>query len=63
MRNNIGFGVDWYWDVVHGSDDADTEVEWTMAAGTYTLEIAYREDGAQLDAITITRINETSFIF
>ncbi len=55
--NNIDGGADWHWDVVHSSDDADTKVEWTMAASTYTLEIAFREDGALLDAITITRID------
>jgi hypothetical protein len=55
--NNIVGGADQHWDVVHSSDDADTEVECTMVAGTYTLEIAYREDGAQLDALVITKID------
>jgi hypothetical protein len=31
-----------------------TGIRCTLAAGTYTLEIAYREDGAKLDAILIT---------
>ena len=30
-----------------------TGIRCTLAAGTYTLEIAYREDGARLDAIVI----------
>jgi hypothetical protein len=61
--NNIAGGADWHWDIVHSADDGNTEVEWTMAAGTYTLEIAYREDDTLLDAITIAMINETSLIF
>ena len=32
-------------------DDAGAVVQFTMAAGTYALEIGYREDGALLDAI------------
>ena len=54
--NDMAGGSDWQWDVVHSSDDGNAEVEWTMAAGTYTLEIAYREDGALIDAIMITKI-------
>ena len=52
--NNIAGGTNWHWDIVHSSHDNDTEVEWTMAAGTYTLEISYREDGALLDRLLIT---------
>ena len=55
--NEIAGGSDWHWDVVHSSEDGNEEVEWTMATGTYTLEIAYREDGVLLDAITITKID------
>ncbi len=54
--NDMAGGSDWQWDVVHSSDGGNAEVEWTMAAGTYTLEIAYREDGALIDAILITKI-------
>jgi hypothetical protein len=44
----------WAWDEVH-SDDHDREiVNWTLAAGPHTLEIAKREDGVLLDAIVIT---------
>ncbi len=35
-------------------DDGNAKVQFTMAAGTCTLEIAYREDGALLDSILIT---------
>ncbi len=54
--NDMAGGSDWQWDVVHSSDDGNAEVEWTMAVGTYTLEIAYREDGALIDAIMIAKI-------
>ena len=52
--NNIDPGSEWHWDVFHSTDDGGAEVEWTLAAGTHTLEIAYREDGALLDAFLIT---------
>jgi len=35
-------------------DDDYEGVEFTLAAGTYTLEIAYREDGTLLDRLLIT---------
>jgi len=35
-------------------DASDVLIRYTLQPGTYTLEIAYREDGAQLDAIVIT---------
>ncbi|UCC99360.1 MAG: discoidin domain-containing protein, partial [Phycisphaerales bacterium] len=56
--NDIAGGSDWHWDVVHSSDDGNKDVEWTMGAGTYTLDVAYREDGALLDALMMTRVNE-----
>jgi len=34
----------------------DAMVEWTMAAGTYTLEVAYRNGGTLLDALVITKL-------
>ena len=53
--NDIAGGSDWHWDVVHSSEDRNAEVEWTMPAGTYTLNIAYREEGALLDALIIVK--------
>jgi len=48
----------WSWSEVFSDDDNENGVVlWTMAPGTYTLEIAYREDGAQLDAIVVSRID------
>ena len=48
----------WFWnDVFSDDDDQDATVLFTMPAGTYTLEIGYRETGAMLDAIVISRID------
>jgi len=48
----------WYWhDVFSDSDPGNPTVQFTMPAGTYTLEIAYREDGALLDVIVISKID------
>jgi len=45
--------VEWHWEDVFSDDDDDLTVHFTMATGTYTLEIAYR-DGCKLDAFVIT---------
>jgi regulation of enolase protein 1 (concanavalin A-like superfamily) len=55
--NDIAAGETWHWDEVHSSDDGNQVVEWTLAAGTHTLEIAYREAGAQVDVIVIQSLN------
>ena len=48
----------WFWnDVFSNDDDQDATVLFTMPAGTHTLEIAYRETGAMLDAIVISKID------
>lgn len=44
----------WAWDEVHSDDHGQAVVNWTLPAGTHTLEIAKREDGVLLDAILIT---------
>ncbi|MCH8218117.1 MAG: hypothetical protein IH892_15270 [Planctomycetes bacterium] len=51
--NGISDGDAWHWDEVRSSDDGDSVVEFTLTAGTHTLEVARREDGALLDAITV----------
>lgn len=38
------------------TDHNNTVANWTLPAGTYTLETARREDGALLDAILITNV-------
>ena len=52
--NGIPHGDTWHWDDVHNDQDGSVAVEFTLPAGTHTLEIGYREDGALLDAIVIT---------
>ena len=48
----------WFWnDVFSNDDNQDATVLFTMPAGTYTLEIGYRETGAMLDAIVISSID------
>ena len=52
--NGINSNVEWHWEDVFSDDDSgNPTVHFTMAAGTYTLEIAYR-DGCRLDAFVIT---------
>jgi len=56
--NGMPDAGNWYWhDVFSDDDDEDATVLFTMPAGTYTLEIGYREDGAMLDAIVIAKID------
>jgi hypothetical protein len=50
--------VVWGWeDVFSDSDPGNPTVEFTMSAGTYTLELRYREDLTQLDVLVITSID------
>jgi len=53
---NFPNGATWHWDNVRNGTAGGTDpvVHFTLSAGTYTLEIAYREDGARLDAIVIS---------
>jgi len=52
--NSIATGNAWHWDEVHSSEHSNEVVNVTLPAGTNTMEITYREDGALLDAILIT---------
>ena len=47
----------WYWNDVFSGDHGNAVANWTLAAGTHTLEIARREDGALLDIIVISKID------
>jgi hypothetical protein len=53
---NFPNGATWHWDSVRNGTAGGTDpvVHFALKAGSYTLEIAYREDGARLDAIVIT---------
>ncbi|KPL07862.1 hypothetical protein AMJ86_02610 [bacterium SM23_57] len=52
--NPMSYSETWIWDVIGGND----AVEFTIPAGTHTLQVAYREDGAYLDAIAIVLVTE-----
>jgi len=47
----------WGWEDVFSSNNDNVTVEFTLEAETYTLEIRYRENESQLDALVITRID------
>ena len=49
----IQIGYTWHWDEVHSHDDDDRVVEFTLSAGTHTLEIARQESGVLLDTIAV----------
>ncbi|MCH8219318.1 MAG: hypothetical protein IH892_21395 [Planctomycetes bacterium] len=51
--NEIPDGDTWHWEHVYSDDDNREVVEFTLTAGTHTLEIARREDGTLLDAIAV----------
>ena len=54
--NDIAAGAEWHWDEVHSSDHGNAVVNITLPAGQHSLQIAYREDGAQVDAIAIMAV-------
>ncbi|UCC99871.1 MAG: hypothetical protein JSW66_08300, partial [Phycisphaerales bacterium] len=48
----------WFWaDVFSDDDNENATVLFTMNPGTYTLEIARREDGALMDVIVISKVD------
>ena len=52
-------GSTWHWNDVFSGDNQGTDdptVLFTLPAGTHTLEIARREDGAQLDVFVISKV-------
>ncbi|MCH8192584.1 MAG: hypothetical protein IIA65_01035 [Planctomycetes bacterium] len=53
--NGIQGGDTWHWDEVHSNDDGNSVVEFTLSAGTQSLEVRYREDGTYLDAIALLK--------
>jgi hypothetical protein len=54
--NNMPLGETWHWAYVHNADVSNTIVEWTLAKGAHTLEIAYREAGAQMDVVVVQSV-------
>jgi hypothetical protein len=52
--NGIPLGDAWHWDDIHNDEDGSIPVQFILTSGIHTLDIAWREDGALLDAIVIT---------
>ncbi len=50
-------GDNWHWEEVFSGDHSGETANWTLPAGTHTLEIARREDGALLDVIVISKLD------
>ncbi len=48
----------WTWGQVYDSDAGEAVVTFPLVVGDNTIDIAYREDGAQLDKIKVTTSNE-----
>ena len=57
--NNIPVGAAWHWDDVHNASSGNAVSTYSLAAGSHTLTIAYREDGTRLDRVLIT--NDAAF--
>jgi len=58
--NALPAGTGWHWDDVHSSSPATTAfITWTMPAGKYTIEVAYRDSDAanppKLDALLLVK--------
>jgi hypothetical protein len=58
LFNGAGPGNGWEWDVVNSDVDDTQDAIVTLPAGSNTMQISYREDGAQLDVIRIISVNE-----
>lgn len=53
--NNLSVNATWTWLQVWDSDNGDTPLSWNLIEGTTArIDIAYREDGTQLDKLYIT---------
>jgi hypothetical protein len=53
IANRIALGA-YAWDSAHDSPGGNVEKSWPLAAGSHTLEIAYREDGLKIDRFYVT---------
>jgi hypothetical protein len=52
--NNIAASADWQWNAVHDSAASEAVVMYDLKAGQHTLNVAYREPGADLDELLFT---------
>ncbi len=52
--NGLVHDDDWMWQFVHDSDDDNEIAVFPLRAGTNTIQIAYREDGARVDRFVVS---------
>ncbi|MGF1483605.1 MAG: PKD domain-containing protein [Opitutales bacterium] len=52
--NSIGAGASWTWRIVHDADNGNDLVIYALTSGDHTLDIAYREDGTQVDKFALS---------
>ncbi|MEZ0072442.1 glycosyl hydrolase family 28 protein [Planotetraspora sp. GP83] len=52
--NDITTGAAWHWAPVTNDASSDAPITASLSAGSHTLTVAYREDGAKLDRVLIT---------
>lgn len=52
--NEMPVGTTWAWDDLHDFANNNAVITYNLSAGAHTLEVAYREDGAQLDQLLVT---------
>ena len=57
--NGLPATSSWAWDDLHNSDASNAVVTYTLAAGSHTLDVANREDGARLDKLYVTALGDT----
>jgi hypothetical protein len=55
--SSVALGASWHWDQVRDGDHGNAPV---VAAGSHTVQVAYREDGTQLDRLLLT--DDASFV-
>ncbi|MDH7600480.1 MAG: discoidin domain-containing protein, partial [Sedimentisphaerales bacterium] len=56
IRWGLDLGEGWHEVPISSMDDNDQTVLFTIPGGLYNLQIAFREDGALLDALRITKV-------
>jgi hypothetical protein len=52
--NNIAANADWQWNAVHDSAAMEAVMMYDLKVGQHTLNVAYREPGADLDQLLLT---------
>ncbi|MEZ4959931.1 MAG: proprotein convertase P-domain-containing protein [Saprospiraceae bacterium] len=57
--NDLPGGGAWTWEQLYDSDNGEAIVLFPLTIGSNTIDIAYREDGAQLDKIFVTLSSTT----